>query len=72
MKKFLIIAGVLIIIACVLSLFFAFISIQSYHSLRDGSADLYNRLHSRGITFSVVGGILGVIGSFCLIIQSKM
>lgn len=72
MKKLLLIVGIISIIVCILSLLFAALSWFGYYHLLDGSAELYTRLHRRMIVFSVIGIVLAVIGTICLIIRFKM
>ena len=72
MKKLLLIAGVVIIIAGVIALLFSALQRFGYYHLLDGEADLYIRLHWRMIISFVIGIVLAVIGIVCLIIRSKI
>lgn len=72
MKKPLLIVGVVIIIACVLSLLLALLNMHAYYNLRDGSAGHYNRLHQRAIIYFIVGIVLAAIGTACIIFWLKL
>ncbi|MBR6789459.1 MAG: hypothetical protein IKM31_01170 [Oscillospiraceae bacterium] len=72
MKKLLLIAGIISLTACVLSLLFSALSWFGYYHLLDGTAELYIRLHRRMIVYFVIGIILAVIGTVCFIIRSKI
>ena len=72
MKKILLIAGIVIIIACVLCLLYAALNMYGYKHVVDGSAGLYNRLHRRMIIYFVIGTILAVIGTACIIFHFKI
>ena len=71
MKNILLIVGIVIIILCVLSLLFALLNMHGYYNLHDGSAELYHRLHQRMIIYFVVGIVLGVIGTVCIMLRFK-
>ena len=43
----LVIVGIILIIACVLSLLYAALNLFVYYHALDGSAELYSRLHQR-------------------------
>ena len=72
MKKVLLIVGILIIIVGILSLLFALLNMQGYYNLRDGSSQLYNKLHQRMITYSITGIILELVGIVCFIIRFRI
>lgn len=72
MKKLLLIIGIVSLIACVLSLLLAALSLHGYYHVLDGSSELYVRLHRRMILFFIIGLVLAVIGIVCLIIRSKI
>ena len=72
MKKLLLIVGIVIIIACVLSLLFALLNMYAYYNLRDGSAEHYHRLHQRMIVYFIVGLVLAVLGTVCIIFCLKL
>ncbi len=71
MRKLLLIIGIVSLVACVLFLLLAALSLFGYYHILDGSPDLYVRLHRRMIVFFIIGIILAVIGVVCLIIRSK-
>ena len=71
MKKMLLIAGIILIIAGVLSLLYAALNLFGYYHVLDGSADLYRNLHRRMITFGLSGIVLTVLGTVCLIVRLK-
>ena len=67
----LLIAGIILIIACVLSLLYAALNLYVYYHALDGSAELYSRLHQRTIVFGLIGIVLAVLGAVCFIIRLK-
>ena len=70
MEILLLIIGIISMIAGVLSLLFAILSRYGYYNLLDGEGDIYTRLRRRMIVFLVVGIILAVIGTVCIIFYS--
>ena len=72
MKKILLVAGIVTIVACVLSLMYAGINLFGYYHVLDGSHALYRRLHDTAITFGIIGLVLGLIGTVCLLIRSRI
>lgn len=72
MKNLLLIAGVAMIIACVLSLTFAGLNLYGYYHALDGSPEFYDRLHRRAIVFGGAGIFLAIAGTVCVVIRSKM
>jgi len=72
MKKFLLVAGIVIIIAGVIALLFSALQQFGYYHLLDGEAEMYIRLHWRMIISLVIGIVLVVIGAVCLIVRTKM
>ena len=72
MKKMLLTVGIILIIACVLSLLYAALNLFVYYHALDGSAELYSRLHQRMITFGIIGIVLAVFGTLCFIFRSKL
>ena len=72
MKKLLLIAGVVIIIAGVITLLFSALQRFGYYHLLDGEADMYIGLYWRMIISLVIGIVLVAIGAVCLIIRTKM
>ena len=71
MKKMLLIAGIILIVASVLSLLYAALNLFGYYHVLDGSADLYRSIHWRMITFGLSGIVLAVLGTVCFIIRLK-
>ena len=71
MKKMLLIAGITLIIASVLSLLYAALNLFGYYHVLDGSASLYSNLHRRMITFGLIGIVLAVLGAACFILRLK-
>lgn len=71
MKKLFLILGIVSIVACVFVLAFAFLNLHSYHNLMDGSAEHYRRLLNRAIVSFVVGAVLAVAGTLCMIFRVK-
>ncbi len=71
MKKAVFCIGVAVIVLCVLSLLFAALNLFGYHNVLDGSAELYNRLHQRAIVFFIIGMLLAVAGTVCVIVSVK-
>ena len=69
MKKFLLILGILIIIAGVAALLFSALQGYGYYHLLDGDGDMYLRMHRRMILYLVIGIVLVVIGTACMIIR---
>ena len=72
MKKMLLIVGIILIIACVLSLLYAALNLFVYYHVLDGSGELYSRLHQRMIIFGLIGIVLAVLGTLCFIFRSKL
>ncbi len=70
MKKYLLIAGIVCIIGCVLSLLFAALNRFGYYHLMDGTADLYASLYQMMIISFVSGIVLAAAGAVCLIIRA--
>ena len=71
MKKMLLIAGIILIIAGVLSLLYAALNLFGYYHVLDGSADLYSRMYRRMITFGISGIVLAVLGAVCFFMRLK-
>ena len=72
MKKALLILGIILMIACVLSLLYGMFNLYGYYHVMDGSQELYRRLQARMITFQIIGTVFGFISIACLLIRSKM
>ncbi len=71
MKKTLLIIGIVIIIAGILSLLFAGLNLFGYYHVLDGSPGLYRSLHQRSIVFAVIGIVLAVIGAVCIRVRKR-
>ena len=71
MKKWLLIVGIILIVASVVSLLFAALQLFGYYRVLDGAAALYARLHRRAITFFIVGGALACGAVACLIFRAR-
>lgn len=72
LKKLLLIAGVVIIVAGVIALIFSALQRYGYYHLLDGDADLYLRLHWRMIISFVIGIVLVAMGAVFLFIRTKL
>ncbi|MBO4870111.1 MAG: hypothetical protein J5585_10415 [Clostridia bacterium] len=72
MKTFLLITGIVVMIACVLSLLFAALNLFGYYHTQDGSAELYARMHRRATVFFIVGAVLAVVAVVFLIVRGRM
>lgn len=72
LKKLLLIAGVVIIVAGVIALIFSALQRYGYYPLLDGDADMYIRLHWGMIISFAIGIVLVAIGAVCLFIRTKL
>ena len=72
MKTFLMVVGIVLIAAAVLSLLFAAFSRYGYYHTLDGSHELYERLEARMKLFFVIGLVLAVLGAACLIVRTRL
>ena len=72
MRKILLIAGIIVFVACAIAILAAIFFNYMYMHVLDGSTELYARLHSRAIISLVVGIVLAVIGIVCFIVRSKV
>lgn len=72
MKTIIFIVGIVMIVLCVLSLLFALLNALGYYHLYDGSAEHYHLLHQRMIVYFVIGIVLAVIGTVCIILRFKL
>ena len=71
-KKLLLIAGVVIIIAGVITLLFSALQRFGYYHLLDGEADMYVAMRWRMIISFAIGIVLVAMGAVCLIARTKM
>ena len=72
MRKLMLILGVILVIAAVVALAYAALSLFGYYHVLDGSSALYSRLHSRAILFFIVGGVLLAIGIVSFIVRGRL
>ena len=72
MKKLLLVAGIVLIVACVMFLLFAAVYYSGYRNLIDGTAEHYARLHRKAIIFAITGIALALAGAVCMIFRYKM
>lgn len=72
MRKILLIAGIILFVACAIAFLAAIFFNYAYMHVLDGSAELYARLHSRAVIALVVGIVLAVVGIVCFIVRSKV
>ena len=72
MRKVLLIAGIILLVACVIAFIAAIFFNYMYMHVLDGSTELYARLHSRAIISLIVGIVLAVIGTVLFIVRSKV
>ena len=72
MKTFLLITGIVVMIACVLSLLFAALNLFGYYHTQDGSPELYARMHRRATVFFIVGAVLAFVAVVFLIVRGRM
>ena len=72
MKVFLLIVGIVCIVACVLSLLFSAFNHYAHRHVLDGSAELYQRLQRRATIFLITGIVLALLGAACLIIRWRI
>ncbi len=72
MKTFLLVAGIVCLVAAAFTLLFAFLHIYMYYNLLDGSPEHYASLRRSSAVFLTVGVILALAGAACLIIYAKI
>ena len=72
MKRLFLIIGIVIIIAAVLFLLFALLNMHTYYNLYDGTPAHYRNLHSSMIISFIIGVVLVIIGTVCIIIRNKI
>ena len=71
MKKLMLIIGIILLAAAVLSLLLAALNWFGYSRTLDGSAELYAGMHRRMIAFFIVGIVLAAVGIVCLVIRAR-
>lgn len=72
MRVFLLIVGIVLLVACVLSALYAALNLHTYHNLLDGTPEHYKNLHKKAIVFFIVAAVLLLLGVACLIIRAKI
>ena len=72
MRKVLLIAAIIVFVACVIAFIAAIFFNYMYMHVLDGSTELYARLHSRAIISLIAGIVLAVIGTVLFIVRSKV
>ena len=72
MKTFLLIVGIIVIIACVLSVLFAALNLYGYYHTHDGSSELYARMQRRAAIFFTVGAVAAAVAVVFLIVRGRM
>jgi len=72
MKKLLLILGIVSIIVGMIALLFSALQRHGYYHLLDGDADMYIGLRRKMIIFFVIGIVLEVIGTACIIIRARL
>ncbi len=72
MKIFLLIAGIVLIVACVSSALFAALNLFGFYHTHDGSSELYARMRIRATVFFIVAAVLAVAAVACFIVRAKV
>ncbi|MBR5059791.1 MAG: hypothetical protein IKX06_03355 [Clostridia bacterium] len=72
MKKAMLIVGIVLIAACIISLLISAFNSYVYHNVLDGSQELYDKIHQRMIVFLGTGIALAVIGAGCIFLHFKL
>lgn len=72
MKTALLIIGVVLAVACVLSVLFAALNMYAFYNLRDGTPQHYVGLRQKATTFFIVGAVLVLLGAVCFLVRAKM
>ena len=72
MKKVMLIGGIVLIVAGVISLLLGVFFRHEYYNVLDGSSELYARLHNRMIVFFIIGAVLAVAGTLCAVFHTKV
>ena len=72
MKKLLLVLEIVIIIVGMIALLFSALQRHGYYHLLDGDADMYIGLRRKMIIFFVIGIVLEVIGTACIIIRARL
>ncbi|MBO4407114.1 MAG: hypothetical protein J5849_05375 [Clostridia bacterium] len=72
MRNVLLVVGILLLVACVLSLAFSLLNLFGYYRVMDGSESLYHRLRQRMTVSLIVGIVLAALGAACLIVRARI
>ena len=72
MKIFLLVLGIVMIAAAVLSVLFAALNLYGYYHTHDGSPELYARMQRRAVIFFIVGAVLAAAAVVCFIVRAKL
>ena len=72
MRIFLLIVGIVLLVACVLSVLYAALNLYGYYHLLDGTPEHYENLHKKAVAFFIIAAALLVVGVVCLIIRAKL
>ena len=72
MKIFLLVLGIVMIAAAVLSVLFAALNLYGYYHALDGSSELYARMRIRAVIFFIVGTVLAVAAVACFIFRANI
>ncbi len=72
MKIFLLIAGIVLIVACVSSALFAALNLFGFYHTHDGSSELYARMRIRATVFFIVAAVLAVAAVACFIVRANI
>ena len=72
MKIFLLIAGIVLIVACVSSALFSALNLFGFYHTHDGSSELYARMRIRAVIFFIIGAVLAVAAVVCFIVRAKV
>jgi hypothetical protein len=67
----LLIFGILLLVAAVLSFALAALNFYAYRHVMDGSPELFDRMHQRAVLFLVLGAVLALSGTVCMIVRAK-
>ena len=72
MKKVFLIIGIIVIVACIFSLIYAFLNMYGYRNILDGSPTLYDRLHKKTLIYAAIGVILALFGTLFFVLRRKL
>ncbi len=69
MEKLLLTAGIISMVACVLSLLYAVLNRIGYYNLLDGDGEVYKKLHRRMTYSFVLSIVFAAVGAACFLIR---